>query len=155
MKAQLREGCLGYRLGLLGVGALGLVLGGCQQPDEGPYLQTEFYETKAGESERYLGGSCMGVSQESGFGGGTAPGATDSENLQIRYQYVYESTGDGVHFAFTNQGSGAKEERNYNAAFIASGERDEVVVQVGGDERRFVNWGTAECEPIREPDPEP
>lgn len=153
MKAMLGVGWLGHPLAAAGVAALGLVLGGCGV-DEGPYLQTEFYETKAGESEVYMGGSCMPVQEgNAGMGGGTAPGATDSQGLQVRYQYTYESTGDGVLFVFTDHGSGAKEERNYDGAFIASGERDDVVVEVGADQRRFVNWGVSACEPIRDPQP--
>ena len=120
---------------------------GCQE--EGPFLQTEEFLTKAGEDERYMGGSCMGVTTGNGMGGGTAPGATSS------YQYSYESKGNGVRFVFNDAGGEVLEERNYDAAFIASGRRDEVVVEVGGEVMRFVNWGTQECGTIRDPDPEP
>lgn len=127
-----------------------LLLAGC---DEGPYLMTESFETKAGESEVYTGGGCMPVSEGSGMGAGAAPapGAEDSGG----YEYSYEGTGNGVLFRFKDGSGEVLEERNYTAAFISSRKRDEVVVQVGENEMRFVHWGAQECEPIRDPDPEP
>jgi hypothetical protein len=124
-----------------------LLLAGCE---EGPFLQTESFETKAGESEIYTGGGCMPVSKGSGMGAGSAP-APGGEPTG-GYEYSYEGTGSGVRFVFKDGNGEVLEERNYAADFIKSKKRDEVVVMVGEKEMRFVHWGSQECEPIREPE---
>jgi len=144
---QRREGWVWQRLGVVALMSGALALAGCAE--EGPFLQTEEYRTQAGESEIYGGGSCMAVSEGGGMGGGSAP-APGSESTA--YSYSYKSTGSGVRFEFFDENGEVVEARDYNAAFIASGRRDEVVVAVGDDEMRFVHWGVQKCEPIRDPD---
>lgn len=147
MKEQRREGWIWDRLGTMALLSGALALGGCAE--EGPFLQVEEYRTRAGESERYSGGSCMQVTDGGAMGGSVMPlPGGDAE----AYSYSYETTGHGVRFEFLNASGELVAERDYNAAFIASGRRDEVVVAVGDDELRFVHWGVPECEPIREPD---
>lgn len=147
MKEQRGEGSVWQRLGALALMSGALALAGCAE--EGPFLQTEQYQTRAGESEMYMGGGCMQVTEGGGMGGGSAPAPGGDSPA---YSYSYVGTGRGVRFEFSDENGEVVEARDYNAAFIASGRRDEVVVAVGDDEIRFVHWGSPQCEPIREPD---
>jgi hypothetical protein len=148
MKEQRFEGWVWQGLGVLALMGGALALAGCAE--EGPFLQTEQYQTRAGESEMYTGGSCMSVNESMGGGSAPAPGGESTA-----YSYSYEGTGNGVRFEFADENGEVVEARDYNAAFIASGRRDEVTVVVGDDEMRFVHRGVQKCEPIRDPDPEP
>lgn len=147
MKEQRREGWIWQRLGMMTLMSGALALAGCA--DEGPFLQSEQYETRAGESELYRGGGCMQVTEGGGMGGGSAPLPGGDSTA---YSYSYKSTGSGVRFEFADENGEVLEARDYNAAFIASGTRDEVVVALGDDEMRFLHWGSPVCEPVREPD---
>ena len=122
---------------------------------EGPVLMTEEYVTKAGEEERYMGGACLGTEKGSGMSGGTAPGAlgtAGAATAALGYQYNYEGRGKAVHFVFTDNQGEVLAERDYDEAFLDSGQSEEVVVEIAGEIHRFVHRGEQTCQPIREPD---
>jgi hypothetical protein len=127
---------------------------GCQE--EGPFLQTEQYSTVDGE-ETYNGGACMPVQQGNAMGGGTAPGAGSfggeaNEAEPDAFSFSYEGTGAGVRLLVVDGENGVLAERHYDEAFIRSGKKDEVVVELGRGGMRFVSWGVERCEAIREPE---
>jgi hypothetical protein len=137
------------RLALLSM--LGLAVTGCA---EGPFLQTEEYVTKPGELEVYTGGSCFSPDKGSASGGATAPGTFGSAGeaaASLGYSYGYEGRGKAVRFSLSDYDGRLLAERNYDAAFLESGRKDVVNLQIFGQNLRFVHRGVAKCGELREP----
>jgi hypothetical protein len=144
---------LGHWSGRAAFGALFLSLTAC---DEGPFLQTEEFAARGG-LERYLGGSCISVDAGNGLGGGKVPlpeGAAgeSGESGSFAYSFSYEGRDKDMHFQVADGAGRVLAERSYSEAFLGAGRKDEVKVDVGAQELRFVHRGVAECQPIREPD---
>ncbi|HEY6077427.1 MAG TPA: hypothetical protein VIW29_01405 [Polyangiaceae bacterium] len=134
-----------------GVLLVALASAGCA---EGPFLQTEELVTKPGEAEGYVGGSCLGVERGSSSGGATAPGAFGSAGeaaVAQGYSYGYEGRGKAVRFSVSDYDGQILAERSYDAAFLESGRRDVVTLEVFGQTLRFVHWGVGKCGEIRDP----
>lgn len=124
---------------------------------EGPCLQIEEYVSKAGEAEAYVGGSCLAVEKGNTSGGATAPGAFGSageSSVDQGYAYGYEVRGKGVSFRVSDYDGQLLAERSYDAAFLESGRRDVVRLEVFGQTLRFVHWGVGKCGEIRHPAPD-
>jgi hypothetical protein len=128
------------------VGALLSV--GCE---DGPSLQTEQFTTRDGEPEEQVGRACIPVKKGSGMGGGRAPGVPgaagegDTVASTSGYSFSYEGTGSGVRLTVADKRGKTLAERNYDAAFIAAGRKDELEVATPGETLRFVGRGVAAC----------
>lgn len=108
----------------------------CLEPDV-LALQYEVFEIRAGvESEATSG--CTELSEGLGFGFGTAPEPTYS------VEYSFRSDGASVR---VSDDEGVLEERDYSEEFLASGQRDEMIVPVGGDVvLRLIHSGSPGCD---------
>lgn len=121
---------------------------------EGPFLQTEEFVTKPNEAEVYVRGSCFSTEKGNASGGATAPGAFGSAGeaaASLGYSYGYEGRGKAVRFSLTDYDGQLLAERNYDAAFLESGRKDVVALQLFGQSLRFVHRGVAKCSEVREP----
>jgi hypothetical protein len=117
---------------------------GCQT---GPFLQTEQHETRAGEEEQ-IGSACLSVEKGGGLGGGRAPGvpgAAGEGGDDGDYSFSYDGTGGGVRFRVLDGGGKSLADKSYDSAFIDSGRKDEVTIELGGRAARFVAWGVPHC----------
>ncbi len=148
------NGCVGQRRKSVRVALLsvaGVWLAGCA---EGPFLQVEEYVTKPGAAEVYTGGSCFSTEKGNASGGATAPGAFGSAGeaaASLGYSYGYEGRGKAVRFSLRDYDGQILVERNYDAAFLVSGRKDVVALQLFGQSLRFVHRGVAKCSEVREP----
>jgi hypothetical protein len=131
----------------------------CSVPacQDGPFLQVEEFRMING-AERYTGGWCVSAQEGNGMGSGGGPvpseggaGGEGDGTLMEGLGYSYEGTGDSVHFKATVGGETIAE-RDYTTDFLLSGEKDEVIVEGGGEKIRFLHWGGAKCGEIRELD---
>jgi hypothetical protein len=124
-----------------------VVLGaGCQN---GPYLQTEQFVARDGQREEKIGTACMSAEKGSGMGGGRAPGvpgaAGEGSEEAAGYSFSYDGTGAGVRFRVLDSAGKTLADKNYDGAFIDSGRKDEVTIEVGAEKARFVAWGVPQC----------
>jgi hypothetical protein len=131
-----------------GLGGLATVLlcAGCQ---DGPFLQTEQFVTRAGQEEQF-GSACISVQKGSGLGGGRAPGVPGAagegaDGALSGYSFSYEGTGSSVRLLVVDGSGQTLAERSYDAAFIDAGRKDELNVEADGEMLRFVGRGVAAC----------
>ena len=133
-------------IGLLLAGAA-LVTLGCQQ--NGPYLQTEQYVTQGGQ-EQLTGTACMTSDKGNGMGGGLSPdqpgAGGDGGNDAAGYSFSYDGTGGGVRLKVLDAAGKTLVDKTYDSAFMDSGRKDEVTVEIGAGSARFVAWGAPQCE---------
>jgi hypothetical protein len=138
------------RVALVAVGLAGaaaaLLSVGCE---DGPFLHSEQFVTRDGQDEEQFGSACIPVQKGSGVGGGRAPGvpgaAGDGDAAASGYSFSYEGTGSGVRLVITNSSGKTLAERNYDAAFLEAGRKDELKVEIDGETLRFVGRGVAAC----------
>jgi hypothetical protein len=136
-------------LAALGLGSAAVVLlsVGCE---EGPFLQTEQFVTRAGQDEEQVGSACIPAQKGGGLGGGRAPGVPGAAGegtaaAASGYSFSYEGTGSGVRLVIADGGGKTLAERHYDAAFISAGRKDELKVETDSETLRFVGWGVAAC----------
>jgi hypothetical protein len=127
--------------------ALPLMTAGCG--GDGPFLQTEQYVTRAGHEEK-TGTACMAVGKGNGMGGGRAPGVPGAAgegavDAASDYSFSYDGTGSGVRLLVVDSAGNTLADRSYDSAFIDSGRKDEVKIDVVGESARFVSWGVPQC----------
>jgi hypothetical protein len=115
----------------------------------GGSVQTEQYSTQDG-SERLVGRACTGFEKDSGFGAGLLPGvpgaAGESGAGEERgFSFVYEGTGSALRLRVSDGSGHVVAERVYDNAFVESGRSDELKVDAGKEQLRFVATGAASC----------
>jgi len=131
----------------LGVLVCVLLAVGCQN---GPFLQTEQFVTRDGQEEQ-VGSACISVDKGSGLGGGRAPGVPGAagdragEAAASGHSFSYEGTGNGVRLTVADGSGAALAQRTYDSAFIDTGRKDELTVELEGETLRFVARGIATC----------
>jgi hypothetical protein len=84
--------------------------------EDGPFLQSEQFVTRDGQDEEQFGSACIPVQK-----------------------------GSGVRRVITNSSGKTLAERNYDAAFVDAGRKDELKVEIDGETLRFVGRGVAAC----------
>jgi hypothetical protein len=134
---------LAARLSALATVVLGA---GCQN---GPYLQTEQFVARDGQPEEKVGTACMSAERGSGLGGGRAPGvpgaAGEGSEEAAGYSFSYDGTGSGVRFRVVDSAGKTLAGKSYDGAFLDSGQKDEVTIEVGAEKARFVARGVPQC----------
>lgn len=136
-------------LAAAGFGALACALFGvgCEN---GPFLQTEQYVTRGGQEEQ-IGRACISVEKGSGMGGGRAPGVPGAagdgagDAAASGHSFSYEGMGNGLRLTVLDGSGQTLAQRNYDAAFLDSGRKDQVTVEADAETLRFVGWGVPTC----------
>ena len=123
--------------------SLSLLCAGCE---DAYFLMTEEFLRDREGNERYFGGSCemlrAGVTDVNGTGG---------EN-RASYTVEHRHDDEGIEVVVRDGEGSVLVTKHYDRAFLASGEVDELVADLGNGERlRRRYWGSDECDPIREP----
>jgi len=133
------------RVGLLLLAGSALV--SCQQ--SGPYLYSEQYVTRGGQEE-LTGSSCMSSDKGNGMSGGLSPdqpgAGGDGGNDAAGYAFSYDGMGDAVRLRVVDPAGNTLADTTYDRAFLESGRKDEVTVDVAGGNARFVAWGVPDCD---------
>ena len=112
-------------------------------------VQTEQYSTQAG-SERLVGTACTGFEKDSGFGAGLLPGVPGAggesgASEERGFSFNYEGTGSALRLRVSDGSGHVVAERVYDGAFVESGRTDELKVDAGKEQLRFVATGAASC----------
>ena len=133
------------RIGVIALVLAGAFTSGCE--DDGIYLMSQIEQQKDGEWADFGGGCMLALSDDfsgSGLGGGVAGGP----GLPPPGDFEYEEYSDkrGVTVTVRSDGE-VLEEREYNEAFLKSGEVDTFEVMThAGFVYRLSYWGGPECD---------
>ena len=127
-------------------GGVALLAGACRN---GGSVQTEQYSTQDG-AERLVGTACTGFEKDSGFGAGLLPGVPGAAGESGAdeppgFSFSYEGTGSSLRLRVSDGGRRVVAQRVYDSAFVESGRTDELKVDAGKEQLRFVATGAASC----------
>jgi hypothetical protein len=99
--------------------------------------------------ERMRGGSCaeLGAGDEVGSGSGVAPIEGETPTTPS-YQLKWVGLADGVQLSVFDVYGELVEERDFDQAFLDSGERIEIMPPLEGGSLRLTVWGGDRCDSI-------